>query len=463
LVDDHEADRGSRRNPSAHLPLSLGFRSRHLSKERVTSVRRIERSIAMRHGYRVIDVDTHVTPSKEVLLRYADQKLLAREADLAPYTRTMTPVPGRGHPTTPYEVLRVNPRPYKRVAGMKDDAEVVSQGAGGRGELEGRVENVATGKPRDNIQHDNSAGRLLDMDIEGVDMNVLIPAPWAPGTTGLDRDLGIGLIDAYHRYQADFCSVDSRRLKGLILAPCMDPAYAAKTIKELAGEDWVSAVWPLLPEGMPVDDPDLEPVWAAMDEADLPLLHHSFFYEAPYFPGYRDIWGNPVVARTAAHVWGAQRIISYVLISGMLDRYPNLRIATVETGHGWLPHWIIRLNSQVKYVKGGVRDDLKHTPLEYVEMGKVFCAIEAHEGPDLTKSVIDILGDGVLMYASDFPHPECMFPEHTDHVLAWKDKLGEPATRKLMGGNASKYLRLLSNPWDDQPPAGVTPAPGAGS
>ena len=105
-------------------------------------------------------------------------------------------------------------------------------------------------------------------------------------------------------------------------------------------------MWPVLPEGLPVDDPDLEPIWQAMDEADLPIMHHSFFYEAPYFPGYRDIWGNVAVARTAAQVWGAQRLMAYVLVSGMLDRYPNLRVATVETGHGWLPHWIIRLTSQ---------------------------------------------------------------------------------------------------------------------
>ena len=408
----------------------------------------------MRNGYRVIDVDTHVTPSLEVMLRYADEKLLARKEDLTPYTRTMTPVPGRGHPTEDYEVIRVNPRPYKRMAGMKAGAEE-GHGAGGKGALEGRVENVAKGKPRDRIQHDNSAGRLLDMDVEGVDINVLIPAPWAPGSTALDLDLARGLYDAYHRYQADFCSADSRRLKGLVLVPGADPDYAVRAIKALAGEDWVAAAWPLLPEGLPVDDPDLDPIWAAMDEADLPILHHSFFYEPPYFPGYRDIWDNPVVARTAAHVWGAQRLISYILISGMLDRFPNLRVATVETGHGWLPHWLVRLDSQVGYVKGGVRDDLQHRPLEYVQMGKVFCAIEAHEGPQLTKAVIDVLGDGVLMYSSDFPHPECMFPEHTDHVLAWQDVIGETATRKLMGENAERYLRLLSSPWEPVATAGA--------
>ena len=394
----------------------------------------------MRNGYRVIDVDTHVTPSLEVMLRYADGKLLARQDELKPYTRRLTPVPGRGHPATDYEVIRVNPRPYKRVAGMKADAPAASE-AGGKGALEGRVENIATGQPRDGIQHDNSAGRLLDMDVEGVDIDVLIPAPWAPGSTALDLDIARGLYDAYHRYQTDYCSADPRRLKGLVLVPGADPDYAVRAIKSLQGEDWVVAAWPLLPENMPVDDPDLDPVWAAMDDADLPILHHSFFYEPPYFPGYRDIWGNSAIARTAAHPWGAQRSLAYVICGGILDRYPNLKVGYAETGHGWLPSWLLRLDSQVHYVKGVV-PPLKYLPSDYAKQGRVCVAIEAHEGPHMTKAVMDILGDKCLMYASDFPHPESAWPDSVDNVLKWDNIIAPPQMKKLLAANADAYLRM---------------------
>lgn len=409
----------------------------------------------MRQGYRVIDADTHVTPSIEHLLAYADSELLDRQSELEPHIRVTKPTPGRGHPTHPYGVVRVNPHPYNRVAGHKEHDEPDTRGAGARGALEGRVQNLALKPIADGIQHGNSTGRLANMDVEGVDVNLLIPGTWAPGSTALDPSLALSMYRAYHRYMDDYCSADPRRLKGLVLAPCADPAAAAAMIEEHADREWLAAVWPVLPEGLPVDDPDLEPVWAAMNEADLPIMHHSFFYEAPYFPGYRDIWGNVAVARTAAHVWGAQRLLAYVLISGMLDRHPNLRVAAVETGHGWLPNWIIRLTSQIDYVKGAVPKDLKHTPMEYVQMGRVFCAIESHEGPHMTKAVNDLLGDGVLMYASDFPHPECTYPESTDRVLDWEPVLGAEATRKLMGENAARYLRLLTDPWSDPPPAGA--------
>lgn len=400
----------------------------------------------MRQGYRVVDVDTHVTPSVEVLLRYADAGLRARADELKPYTRVLQSTPGRGHPETRYSILRIAPIPYTRIAGQKEGASVEVTGAGAKGALEDRVENLAEKGATVGVQHDNAAGRLHDMDVEGVDIDLIIPGTWAPGSSALELSLSQALYDAYHRYMKDYCSADARRLKGLLLVPGADPQHAARVIRARAAEDWVAAVWPILPEGLPVDDPDLEPMWAAMDEADLPYVHHSFFYEPPYFPGYRDIWGNAVVARTAAHVWGAERALAYFLISGLLDRYPRLRVGFVETGHGWLAHWIVRLDSQVRFVKSGA-PRLEYSPLEYARMGRVFCGIENHEGPVITKGVIDVLGDGVLMYQSDYPHPESLFPHGTDTVIGWRETLGEEALRKLMSENAMQFLRLLSTPW----------------
>jgi uncharacterized protein len=416
----------------------------------------------VRQGYRVIDVDTHVTPSAEVLFRYADKELLDRKDEMKPYERRMKPTPGRGHPEVDYTIWRINPYPYERVAGQKEGVKPEAQGAGTRGALEGRVDNLAKKPVHVNVQHDNPQGRLADLDTEGVDIDLILPSTWACGSSALEPKLAQALYRAYHRYMADYCGADHRRLKGLILAPANDPKWAAKTIRELAPEPWVAAVWPIIPEGLPVDDPDLAPIWEAMNEANLPYCHHSFFYEPPYFPGYRDIWGNTVVARTAAHVWGAERLLAYILVSGMLDKYPNLRVGTVETGHGWLPNWILRLTSQAKFVKD-VLPARASTPLEYVQQGRVFCGIENHEGPLMTKAVVDILGDGVLMYQSDYPHPESLFPAAVDTVLEWKGVLGEPATRKLMGENAMRFLRLASTPWDNGSEAATSVQVAAGT
>jgi predicted TIM-barrel fold metal-dependent hydrolase len=402
----------------------------------------------MRQGVRVIDSDTHVNPSLDVLLRYADTDLRERADDLQPYTRMVKPQPGRGdaEDVEAYRTLSIKPVRLQRVAGEKPPAP--GPVGADRGFLSGRTQ-MATRQPvTARVAEDNAAGRLRDMDVEGRDIDFIIPGPWAYGAPALAPHLAKGLYRAYHRYMAEYCGADRRRLKSMVLALASDPAWSARVIAEHGKQDWVAAVWPLLPEGMPIDDPDLEPIWAAAAEADLPIMYHAFTIETPYFPGYRDVWDNPAMGRCAGQTWGGQRFLSFMLMGGMLDRYPNLRVGTLESGHGWLPHWLVRLTRQIDYVRGSVSPGLRHTPIEYAQMGRVFCSIDASEGVALTKAAIDQLGDHVLMFASDYPHPETIFPDHADAVIAWRRELGEAALQKLMWENAARFLRLTSTPWD---------------
>jgi uncharacterized protein len=404
----------------------------------------------MRQAMRVIDTDTHVNPSLDVLLRYADKPLRDRLDDLKPYMREVKPQPGRGdaEDQETYTILSIKQLRYQRVAGEKPGAQ--GDSGGDRGFLSGRTQMVTRQPIAARVSEDNAVGRLQDMDTEGRDIDFIIPGTWAYGAPALEPALLRGLYSAYHRYMADYCAADTSRLKSMVLAPASDPEWSAQIIREHAQEDWVAAVWPLLPEGLPIDDPDLEPIWAAAHEADLPIMYHGFTVETPYFPGYRDIWDNPAMGRCAGQTWGGQRFLAFMLMGGMLDRYANLRIGTLECGHGWLPHWLLRLTRQIAYVRGSVSAKLKHTPLEYTQMGRVFCGIDFSEGVEMTKAVIDLVGDHVLMYQSDYPHPETIFPDHADTVIAWHQLLGEQATGKLMWENATRFLRLTSTPWKEQ-------------
>jgi uncharacterized protein len=411
----------------------------------------------MRQGFRVIDADTHVNPSLDVLLGYADEPLRDHLDELAPYMRKVKVQPGRGDADDRAEstILAIKQLRYQRVAGEKPNAAPTESG-GDRGFLSGRTQMVTRTPIAVRVAEDNAEGRLRDMDAEGRDIDFIIPGPWAYGAPALAPHLTRGLYSAYHRYMAAYCAADPRRLKSMILAPAGDPAWAAQAITDLAAEDWVAAVWPLLPEGLPVDDPELEPIWATANEADLPIMYHGFTVETPYFPGYRDIWDNPAMGRCAGQTWGGQRFLSFMLMGGMLDRYPRLRVATLECGHGWLPHWLLRLTRQIDYVRGSVSPKLEHTPVEYARLGRVFCGIDFSEGVEMTRAVIDLVGDHVLMFESDYPHPETIFPDHADTVIAWRKALGESAMPKLMWENAARFFRLTSTPWNDQ----RAPSPG---
>ena len=394
----------------------------------------------MRQGYKIIDMDTHVQPTIEVLEKYTEPSFRSRLKELDPYRRVRQNKDGSTSTS-----LSVGAIPFDRFPGTAPQAQDDKATAQGRRALEGRTLSMHRGQVHPGVEEENADGRLVDMDLEGRDIDFIFPGQWATTITGVDDlTLGEGLYRSYHNYMAGYTSAAPDRLKTAIQVPGADPAWAVAEIKKWANERWASAVWVHLKQGLPVDHPDLEPIWATMNDLHLPLVHHSFFTEPPYFPGYRDTWGNTVAARTAAHPWGAARLCAYLILSGIFDRYPNLRAGVAEVGHGWLPNWVIRLGFNKSYVQG-VTPDLKYTPLEYVQMGRFRCAAEPFEGPAMTKACIEILGEDCLMHQSDYPHGQSWFPETAKEVLDWDfwSQFSEDALKKHMYDNAAGFLRLI--------------------
>ena len=156
----------------------------------------------------------------------------------------------------------------------------------------------------------------------------------------------------------------------------------------------------------------------------------------PYAPGGADTWENLFLQRSAAHPWCGMRNMAAMIGSGVMDRYRSLRIGTLEAGHGWLPFWMARIDEHAETVKAAL-PELQHKPSEYVLGGRYFQSIEIPEGERLTNSVIDLLGEDVLMYASDYPHGESWFPESATTVLGWN--MMAERKRKLFWDNAVRF------------------------
>jgi predicted TIM-barrel fold metal-dependent hydrolase len=129
------------------------------------------------------------------------------------------------------------------------------------------------------------------------------------------------------------------------------------------------------------------------------------------------------------------------IASGIMDRYPTIKFGVLESGCGWLPFWVRNLEDHMEYIQGATAQ-LQHRFSDYVLGGRFFSSIEMREGEDMIKMVMDFLGDGVLMYASDYPHPESYFPRSVDHFLSWK-ALDEEKKRKLLWDNA---VRVFGEP-----------------
>ena len=94
--------------------------------------------------------------------------------------------------------------------------------------------------------------------------------------------------------------------------------------------------------------------------------------------------------------------------AGIMGRLPYLRFGILEFGTGWLPFWARRMDDQAVYM-GYVADNLAHRMSEYMTGGRFLADTVLHDGEAMV-IINDYLGDHILMFGSDYSHPESRFP-----------------------------------------------------
>ena len=388
-----------------------------------------------REGYRIFDADTHIIEPVEPVEAYLSRADQARLAALGPLVQRS---PGKGGMSR----FRVGKRPeLSRRLGSRErvdlDAAVERRARDGGTPWDVRWQGPPF--PSDRVSFDPHA-RVKDMDIEGVDVNMILPSGGIPAFCSLD-DVGLELAayQAYHRFLGDYCGAYPDRLTSVVLVSPRDVAASVAEIRRCGREDWPVAVFPICPPAMSLDEPAWEPIWAEAQAQDLAVVVHSFTMTAPYPPGMWDTWDNVFLQRAAGHVWNAQRNVAALIGGGVLDRYPDLRLAPLECGHGWLPFWAARLDEHALMCRHAIAP-LRHRPSEYIRGPRYFQSIQLHEGEQSLRHVIEALGEDTLMFATDYPHSESWFPKSVDAVLGWTS-IPETARRKLLWDNASRCYR----------------------
>ena len=379
----------------------------------------------MRNGIKVYDADTHVGASAEALEPYLASRVRELVPDLDTY-RTPIRRSSAGETLQPPYAHR-----YQMGsgfgAGWGSDAPRMLGEAAPRQNAERRHQKFMGSKWPAPDADWVAASRIRDMDEEGVDVQVMVPSvPWGHGEPAVE----IEFMRANHRFLDDFCGAYPDRLKALLVLNAKFIEPSLQEIKAWSHSRWAVGVWVNLPLDFPLDHPDLHPIWAAVEEAGLCVVHHSF---SGGYPGYRDTWHNPFIGRTASHPWGAMRAVAAFFGAGLMDRYPSIRFAILESGFGWLPFWALRMQDQMEYM--GYVPELPHTMTEYMSGGRFFASVVLLEGPEMIRMVSDFLGERVLMFSSDYPHPETRFPNSVDLVLGWK-QLNEDLLPQLMWQNA---------------------------
>ena len=281
--------------------------------------------------------------------------------------------------------------------------------------------------------------RIKDAELDGVDVEVIFGILGAATRLG-DNEAAKEMFRIYNDWLVDFCRHYPDRHIGLACFPYGDIDAAIAEVHRVAklglrGLE-LSCSWDMDPMWHPV----WEPLWQAVSEVNLPLHFHTF-PSTP--PGVREKQSG--LTRRAAMFTGVSafqmnlvNILAAVIGAAVLERYPNLRISFGESGIGWIPYALDRMDFEWE---DRFRDlGLKMKPSDYWRRQ---CKATFQFDRIGTK-LLDDMGAETVMWASDYPHTDGVWPESSKYIEEQFGHLPEAVVHKITCENAGKFYGLIT-------------------
>jgi predicted TIM-barrel fold metal-dependent hydrolase len=291
---------------------------------------------------------------------------------------------------------------------------------------------------------ETSARIWLDF-LDGAEIERTVLYPTAALTTGLIRDVdwAIALARAYNTWLCERYLRVSPRLHGMALLPLQDPDEAATELRRAVTELGMRG-GVLTPIGLrkPLGDPAFDPVYREATRLDCPLAVHA----GPAQGLGLDILDRFAQVHTLSHPFAQMIQVTSIVMSGVLDRFPTLRVGFLEAGTSWVPFVMHRMDRSYvgrkhpEYIGGVTRP-----PTTYITGGTVYFSADPAE--DALPYVSQLIGTNTLLFTSDFPHEANLqrCRAEIDEVLQRPD-LPEELKAKLLAGNARRFYGFTDPP-----------------
>ncbi len=287
--------------------------------------------------------------------------------------------------------------------------------------------------------------RLADMDANFMERSLCFPfVPRFCGQMFLeaaDKTLAFRCVQAYNDWMIeDWCGGSDGRLIPLCLIPLWDPVAAAAEIRRTATRGSKAITFPEMPHylNLPsIHDPSgyWDPVFAACDETGTVICMHigsaSRMAEvSPYAPRAANTVMTFCMAQSSFVEW---------LVSGVLVRFPKLKIAYSESQVGWMPFVIERLDKCFTHTAYSELPDLITAPPSTYIKDRVFGCFFDDETGIVNREQI---GVSQMLFEVDYPHQDTTWPHTNKVVEKMAAQVSPEELEMILRGNAIRMLDL---------------------
>lgn len=290
----------------------------------------------------------------------------------------------------------------------------------------------------------HSAKHRLDvMDAEDTLVSVNYPTLLLQWPIAKDPKLNQALTRSYNNWVADISSQAPDRLKWVTVICPSDPEEAAREMirTQKMGSVGVMVLGEYNEKGL--DHPDFEIIWQTANDIGMPVNVHPGIGALKAWEDYPSVAADQFLMSV---VRGFKTICS----TGILDRYPDVKVSFLETGCTWVDFAIEVMDFTLENIRDRIEHDAlraehmpiierglpKMTPMEYIQAGRIFIGFEVDD--DLLPYMINKYGTDCWVYASDIPHAHRLV-DSPKHVLNRSDVPESAKEKILWHGTAKLY------------------------
>ncbi|MFQ5666255.1 MAG: amidohydrolase family protein [Candidatus Binatia bacterium] len=252
------------------------------------------------------------------------------------------------------------------------------------------------------------AARVADQERDGVAGEVVYPSVGMAICNHRDVDFKKACMDAYNLWVAEYCSARPDRLYGIGQTAMRSPADAIDDLRRIREVGLKGVMLPGNPAQEDYDSPIYDPFYEAAVELELPLSFHILTSRSDHAPVR-----GPRLNAFLTIIRACQDVIGTMVLGGVFERHPTLKVVCVEADAGWVPHYMYRMDHAFKrhryWLPAGT---LSKLPSEYFRENVYL----TFQDDGIAFRVKDLCNVHRLMWASDFPHSDSTWPWSQDVI-----------------------------------------------
>ncbi|MBM2805163.1 MAG: Amidohydrolase [Deltaproteobacteria bacterium] len=286
----------------------------------------------------------------------------------------------------------------------------------------------------------NLKERLQIMDEENIWLQVLYPTLFLAYPLSSNPAYTSAMCDAYNRWLGDVLA-DQERLKWVGVANLDDIPGAVKQVKDVKTLGGVGMMILGTAGDRLLDDQSLLPFYQAVATENLPLAVHVGWACPSLNNLYTHIYPSGVIPFLMPVLMGMVSMMS----GGIFDRFPNLRVVYLEAGCLWVHFILERLHHRFQHSGKNLANIVSRTapiqklaPMDYIKKGNIYFSSEVEDV--LLPQVLQLVGDGQLMFASDMPHGDR--ERFAAKMLQDRKDISDATKTKILETNPAKFYRL---------------------